>query len=490
MKNKVKIYTPEEFGAKADGVTNDVLAFWKVFEAAKEGGIVKLQPNKTYFLGHTGQPDCKEAALHIANTKDLTLLGDNTTILLGRAMFYGSFRGNENLTVEGITFDHKVRPFVKAKMLEMDLEEHSAIIKTDRSLHIDKEVAAGDFAVLERPDQRYHLFTKTVAPIDAENFIYKVYFSVNGNLDRFMKMLEKDPLIFPIPGFAHRVERAFSVIGNKNFTMRNCKIHSIARFGFAMFHNEGVVRFENFRAEKAPDETANIVSWRDLFHVKESRAKYIWNNCYAEYCYDDIYNISASTLFVQEVISDTELDLGWQETGGIYSGARVGDTVSFMDFDTGRDMGSAKITEIVLREGSHNRFKFDRPIKGIFASRNMKAHVEDLVAPGSEINHCDYRGTFRFRGPIEIKDSHFYVARMWIDLEMPVEGPVPKHVHFRNCDFVCDDDKDIYFHVRAQKKEAIGEPQYHLEDILFENCALPRATFEIPESDRPFVVFK
>jgi hypothetical protein len=69
------------------------------------------------------------------------------------------------------------------------------------------------------------------------------------------------------------------------------------------------------------------------------------------------------------------------------------------------------------------------------------------------------------------------------------EGPVPKHIHFTNCKFETDDEEEYYFHIMAQKDRIVGEPQYHLEDIVFENCDIPMSTLEIQECDRPFVKF-
>ncbi len=486
----LKTYTLEAFGAKADGVTNDAMALWKALTAAHEGGIVALQPHKTYYIAPVpGLEDSPIAAISLREAKNVTVIGESTMLLLGKPLFYCNIVRCENICIKGITFDYRQHPFAKATALSVDQEQHTAVIRCDRTLGIDKEVSAGDFAVLDRPDARYHMFTKTVSPVDAEKYIYKVQFSTDPTTEKHLKIMMDNVIIFPIPGFAHRVERGFSIIGNKNFAMEDCTVHSMARFGFALFRNEGSVRFTRFRAEKHPHETVNIVGWRDLFHVKENRAKFIWEGCYAEYCYDDIFNISVSTMNVREHIDDHTLDLLWRETRGTFSGIHPGDKMSFMDYANGTDLGTYTVAEIVKQEGEHNIFRFAEPVGHLPVGDDIKAHDDNLAAPGSEIKNCDFRGTFRFRGPIDIMDSKFYVARMWINLEMPVEGPVPKHIHFKNCTVTCDDDHDIYFHLAAQKKAATGEPQYHLEDITFESCDLPKKCFEIAESDRPYVTF-
>ncbi len=501
------IIRPEQYGAKADGITNDAAAFWMSLDAACEGDTVLLQPNKKYYIApcaqnkdvpfssssafQGGKGINRIAAIDLDGPKNLTIQGENTTILIERPLFYCNINHTENVTIDGLIFDYRVRPFVKADLVELLESENSAIVQTDRPLWISGETdIKGSFGVLDRPDGRYHMFMRTITPIDEQSNIYRILFSEDEQTRCRLPMLQTNVLIAPVPGFAHNIERAFSIVNNRDFTMRNCRVYSMARFGFALFRNEGIMRFENLRVEKAPDETVNIVGWRDCFHVKENHAKFIWDHCYAEYCYDDIFNISASTLNVKEILSDTLLDFEWCETHGIYPAVKSGDVVEFFDFETGEDLGRSEICEIVRQEQSHNVYRFKNPIAGIRAGENIKAHVVTMVSPGSKITHCDFRGTFRFRGPIEIRHTHFYVARFWIDLCMPVEGPVPKHIHFTDCDFVCDDEENPYFHIIAQKKEATAQKQYHLEDIVFDHCKLPIGTLEIAESDRPYVIFR
>lgn len=508
----MKIFKPEDFGAKADGINNDAVSLWKAIAAASEAeeeSLVLLQSDKTYYIAPTEEQkeannfvrqgykqnvhslDCL-SAIALADTKNVHIKGENTKLLLEPPFFYCSIYNCENITIEGLVFDYRYRPFAKAELIELDAENHKAIMKTDRSLHITERVTGTGFSILERPDARYHMRSKAFTPIDAENFIYEVEFSDEPITNSRLEQLRVVPLIVPVPNFGHTIERSFSIIGNKNVTVKDCKVYSIPRFGFVLFNNDGTVCFDNLRVQRPEDESACIVSWRDLFHVKENHAKYIWKNCYAEYCYDDIFNISASTLTVQNVYAEDDIDFKWPEKGGVYSGVRVGDTVSIVDYDTGIDYGNHKIKEIVSQQGSHNRLRLETPVKGIANAKNTKVHILEMVAPGTIIENCDFRGTFRLRGPIEVKDTHFEVKRFWIDtfyVGNIGEGPVPKHIHFTNCKFECDDTVNKYFHIESQRNDSVGEPQYHLEDIVFKNCDIPMDTLDIGEIDKPYVKF-
>ena len=171
---------------------------------------------------------------------------------------------------------------------------------------------------------------------------------------------------------------------------------------------------------------------------------------------------------------------------------RVGDTISVIDRATGIDYGEAKITEIVLQDGCHNHFRLDRPIKGIADIQDSRVHVLDLVAPGSLIEDCEFHGTYRLRGPIDVKNTYFETKRFWLDtffMDKIGEGPVPKHIHFSNCRFECDDEKEKYFHIASHRTGSVGEPQYHIEDMVFENCEIPMDTVELGEIDKHYVKF-
>lgn len=481
----MKIITPEQFGAVADGITNDFYAVSLALAEAMVGDCtVEFAADKTYYLGYDSRVEALAAfALH--DCKNVTLRGCRTRILIDRPLYYTEIVHTENTVLEGFIFDYRVRPFALGTVLERNDEALTAVVQADRSLQIDRETDT-EFAVLQRDDGRYHLFLRGVEPLEGENR-YRFYFRDVADTRRFLKMTDTYPVILPLPGFAHRIERAFSITDNTDFTMRHCRVWSMARFGFAILRNYGTLLFDDLRVEQAPGEPCKIVGWRDCFHVKENHAKCLWYRCYAEYCYDDIFNISASTLYVQEVLSETELDFRWRETGGTYPCVEKGDTFSIVDTETGRDYGTAVVREVVRQEDGHNVIRFCTPFRGVSAGENIFAFDLDNVAPGSIIEDCDFRGTFRFRGPIEIRHSDLYVARMWIDMYERLEGPVPRDVCFRDCTLTCDDEENPYFHIVAQKKSVQTEQPYHLENIVFEHCRLPVKTLEIDPLDKPYV---
>jgi len=506
-----QIFTPEAYGAVADGRHNDGAAFWKAIdEAAVQGGTVQLQPNSTYYIARkkshvssdvgasanmkSTDGGEKVAAIVLDGVDNLMILGENTTILIDAPLFFCNINNTRNVTLQGLNFNYRIKPFAGAHTLSIDMEHLTADIVTDRSLQIEDAYDASTFpayfGVLDRPDGRWHMFITGYDVLDKDTNTYRVHFKQKdkATVER-VGLLLTTRLIVPMPRIGHRIERAFSIVGNTDFTMKDCNIWSVARFMFAIFRSEGIMRFENVNIVPEPGDNLPIVGWRDGYHVKENRAKFIWKNCRAQGLFDDVFNISASMLNVQTVYAPDDIDLFWGETKKVYAALMPGDTLTVINVLTGELIGSTSVREVVLQEGSHNRIRLSDPLPGVIAGEHIKVCFDCMVAPNSEIVDCDFRGTTRFRGPISIRDSHFYVLRMWIDVYSPYEGPIPASIHFTNCDFDCDDDHDVYFHLESQRKGNSGKNQYHLNDVLFDSCRLNQANFETHPVDKPYVRF-
>ena len=75
-------FTPEEFGAVGDGVEDDYDAFAKLVRAVNEagGGIVILQPGRTYQLDRHIAPGSPAADLVFSNCEGLTIVGNGARI--------------------------------------------------------------------------------------------------------------------------------------------------------------------------------------------------------------------------------------------------------------------------------------------------------------------------------------------------------------------------------------------------------------------------
>lgn len=472
----------KDFGAIGDGVTDDSMAVTAAIEAlrtAGDGSILYFEPNKVYYFGEGSY------ALSLVGLRNVTVKGENTTILAKSIMGLCLLHANQNVVLNGFRFDYATKPYALAEVVEADLESGEMVIRTDRSLHITEEYRqpVGDyFGVVDREEGRYHIGIDAYRVLNAKEHLYKVACNdvFTGREERMRMLLEGDRFIIPMPHIGQVIEQAFTVLDNRDFTMRNCQVWSAAKFMFFLCGNEGIFRFSNVDILPSPQEEGiRFVGWRDGFHCKENRGRLIWENCSARYLYDDLFNISASMLQVERREA-RQILLYWPERGTPYAYAQPGDTISFFDTDTGKWIGTT-ILESVEVSGNAIAVTLKEELEGIRAGAGCKAIVDSLAAPDSRIQGGDFQGTFRFRSPLYVTDSRLHVTRMWLNAEPPLEGPIARNILFSHCDFTFDRNGQKFLHIDSGNRRwaSAGDKAYCVRNILFRYCHIKRDCVDI-----------
>jgi hypothetical protein len=111
-----KAISPEDFGAKGDGKSDDTDAFQQLGVAvtARGGGIIALRQGAIYRVGRqtaapgSGRAFLEQPILRIARVRGLTILGNGATLKLNDALHYGAF---DPITKQ--RFDPPAGPFQK-----------------------------------------------------------------------------------------------------------------------------------------------------------------------------------------------------------------------------------------------------------------------------------------------------------------------------------------------------------------------------------------
>jgi len=411
---------------------------------------------------------------------------------------YGSFSNTKDCSVNNCNFKYKMGTAFKGTYKSTNALEQSITFTADRPLGLeDGEVYNHSyypdsfFGAVNITNTRSHIYISKYEMVSNADNTVKMYFASAKEYLKYISSIKNNGAILPMPTWGHRVERAFTVAKNTDFTMTNVDVINYSRFGFFLNQNEGTLTLDDvdFVSES---KDLFFTGWRDGFHCKDNRAAIKWLNCDALGNYDDVINVSASALYVKAYDAATrQINIVWAEQGGgVYYTIKSGDTLRVINTSTGEDYGTAIVSKVIKQANGENIITLKSNLNITATGNNVAAYFVNRAAQGSVISNCNFNGTFRFRGGIDIVDSYIYNMRTWIDLHMGttngidcvIEAPVPAHIHYKNCTIESGSGATII--IDSYNSNAGG---YHINDVLFENCKLDSSTLSIGENDKPYV---
>ena len=478
-----------DFGAKGDGLTNDGAAIANAINVLRDcaaGSKLTFEKGKTYYVGGS-----TKIALNLTSLKDVSIEGDNTTILLDGTDKRGYLLLNEceNVTLKGLNFDLKVRAHFVGTLVHTFKEDSTGAyidVKSDRdigdfdSFDYTAYYSGVNFGVSvddEGLTSRVFLMIKSITSIDKGNRIYRIYLDVDNNYLGDCRAHAKSlsvggSVIMPTPGVGQNGVNSAWVHSSKNCTLKDINIWNSQSFIFSVRYNSGPITFDNVSTVPAPDENVNFNSWRDVYHCKTNSDKIIWKNCKSSGNHDDIINTSANVMYVSKVYSNNEVECIWQETNGSYGNPAPGSKIIIWDVSTGKLIGRTTLKKVV--DAKTNHYILTDGLNGITPGTNINFAFESHCAPNSEIINCDFEGTIRFHGgPLTIKDSVLTMAKLWIESISNLEGPIPNNTRFERCRFVAYNKFPVFLDISSSHPNpatARKDGDYYLENIEFVNC--------------------
>ena len=484
---EAKVFHVKDYGAVGDGVADDYNAVKKALdEAIAYDGtkVVQFEKDATYLMAT--RPKNKNA-LDIQKAKNLTVQGENTTIVIDmdkRVNTYFNINECENVKVKGFNLKTLKSVYAIADVNSIDRANRTIEFTTDRSLEIDSTYYAtiGDCFGLPYYGEdlnRMHLFFDEMEVVDASVNRYRIQFRNQDDVDTKLQFMERTGCQFlvPRPYWGQEECGAFIATNNENLDLEDINLWSASHFNFHMRYNEGVVNLKNVNLTPEPGTDMAMVGWRDGFHLKDNRAQFIWDGCKLEKVFDDVFNISCTMMRVTEVISDTEFKMECPEFGGTYwLPMQAGDELTVYDEKTGAFIGRTTIKEVVNQKGKDNHIIVNDPLPGNAAG--ISVALDSAAAPNSVIRNCDVSGSYRFRAPLLVENCELKTMFAWIDNLPNIEGPFPRDIHFKNCKITkvqTPDPKDSYVSptaimVLGNYTTSGAMAQFISTGMVFEDC--------------------
>lgn len=506
----------EDYGAVGDGVTDDSGAIDAILDMAKMKGrddtpvVIEFEKDKSYYFRDMNR---ENAIFDLTNYKNLTLLGHNTTIIMDKTMKlnrYVNIWGSENIKIKGFNYKFS-QPFYTnstADVIHVGTPEKGSgttyhINKTDPPyVDITTELSLGitetytptrqdAFVLIDTDNQsRNHMFYEKIEVLDAEAQKYRIYLQDWSNVREYLGFMEKYDLnlLVGIP-YWERGEKSdgsgsFVSQNSTNVTMEDLNVWASTGFVFHMRTNYGEFKFKNCNVTTEPGQDDKWAAQVDIFHLKENRCKFIIEDCLLEKAHDDVFNISTTYLYVNDVMSDTEFNMYCKEFDGAYNmPLEVGDTVTLVLEKTGMFVGRTKIKEVVEQSGEINHIIVEDPMPAL--GYGVSVYVDSLGQPDSVIRDCKINGTYRLRTPITFENCEINTMYCWMSNIPSSEGPIPRDITFKNCVIKPVKPEHIEMsYVSQDYMMQIGtglyvesgvRPQFFVENVLFEDCDIDPA---------------
>ena len=322
---EVKVFNVKDYGAVGDGVTDDYNAVKKALDEAiaYDGAkVVQFEKDAVYLMATRSR---NKSAMEIQKAENLTVQGENTTLVIDmdkRVNTYFNINESKNIKVKGFNLKTLKSVYAIADVNSIDRANRTIEFTTDRSLEIDSTYYAtiGDCFGLPYYGEdlnRMHLFFDEMEVVDASVNRYRIQFRNQDDVDTKLQFMERTGCQFlvPRPYWGQEECGAFIATNNENLDLEDINLWSASHFNFHMRYNYGTFYFERVNLTPEPGTDGAMVGWRDGFHVKENRARFIWQDCVLEKVFDDVFNISCSLMTVNEVYSPTEFNMFCGEFG-------------------------------------------------------------------------------------------------------------------------------------------------------------------------------
>jgi hypothetical protein len=485
---KLKEFFVKDFGALGDGVTNDGFAICDAVQAAiKYGGPAVIHFEKaTYRITEIPTENNKRCLFSLSNVQDLSIKGNNATLLFKGAIKLLSMVDCARCSLDGFVIDYSPKPFVLGKVADFSIEDAYIDFDTQDDLGLKSDVYTPNppcFGLPNRRDIRYHYFFERFEQL-ADNK-YRINIRKN-TVDRMKKLTIGDEFILPYIPCSHNAGGACTLFSNDGFTISNLRFYSHPEFGFDVRDNRGDLLFDTIVLKQEESSPFHLISWRDCFHVKDNVSPIVWDNCYIGPIGDDAFNLSCVHLDVKHVTNNGKTVECLPAEKGKTRDIQAGDEFIAYDLETGRYIGEGHVARVYQR---NDCVQFDSDVELPLLKNEMQISFYKFANPGFVVKNSYIEGTVRARSMGTFENCKFNVFWVYVENEFFVEGPIPKNLTFKDCTFTTMyDDSEKIFRVGTIGKNGLKNCEHKCKNIRLENCKFLKGQIEVEEGNELIIV--
>lgn len=438
----------DDFGVRADGITDDGPAIRRMLEAAvKATGKTRLvfPAGKTIRIAAAPQ----RYVFRLDHAARMTIDAKGSTFLLAPEVRFLRLTHSRDITFRNLNIDFSPLPFADGMVTAVHAEEHCIDV---RPMPWVQALPVGG-PTKEDGEQKFFGMLWYPGPYGTISRHYWIRRMAPGPEPGAVRVFADDEfrefaaietarwrISLPVPGIAHRYGPGgcLDIFDNDTVTFEDVELWSAPWFGFRVMRCSGEITFRRVHIRPKPGTERLTSTWRDGFHVKGNRAKILWEDCVLRGMNDDALNLSNHCSRVREILSPTAIvvlqtfplnPMPWHE----------GATLAAADFGTKTRLGSARIVKVTPSAETRRlhgqpaatpvTIVLDRPIEDL-AVGTMVWEPES-ANPDTTLRRCRIEKSCRLQTPVTL-DACDVTALLWFYGE-EVEGPFPSNVIVRDC---------------------------------------------------------